>query len=197
MEEDEIKVLYVGRVSKEKNLDVLARAIRQVGWLRKNIRFIIVGDGPYLEEMKRELRPTSTLFTGYLTGDDLSRAYASGDLFVFPSGTDTFGNVVLEAQASGLPVIVTDKGGPRENLIPGETGLIVPAMDSQAIVDAVINLCEDSARMADMGSNARKYMESRAFESAFLQSWEMYPISHEPAPSNADPDPRTVFRFAS
>jgi glycosyltransferase involved in cell wall biosynthesis len=197
VEEDEIKVLYVGRVSKEKNLDVLARAIRQVGWLRKNIRFIIVGDGPYLEEMKCELRPTSTLFTGYLTGENLSRAYASGDLFVFPSGTDTFGNVVLEAQASGLPVIVTDKGGPRENLIPDETGLIVPAMDSQAIVDAVLSLCEDPARMAAMGAAARKYMESRAFESAFLQSWEMYPIGLEPAPCPADHDPRTFLRFAS
>jgi glycosyltransferase involved in cell wall biosynthesis len=193
----EIKVLYVGRVSKEKNLDVLARAIRQVGWLRKNIRFIIVGDGPYLEEMKCELRPTSTLFTGYLTGDGLSRAYASADLFVFPSGTDTFGNVVLEAQASGLPVIVTDKGGPRENLIPGETGLIVSAMDSQAIVDAVINLCEDPARMAAMGSNARKYMESRAFESAFLQSWEMYPIGQDPTPPTADPERGPFLRFAS
>jgi len=193
VKDDEIKVLYVGRVSKEKSLDVLARAIRQVGWLRKNIRFIIVGDGPYLEEMKRELGSTNTLFTGYLTGGDLSRAYASGDLFVFPSGTDTFGNVVLEAQASGLPVIVTDKGGPRENMIPEKTGLIIPAMDSHAIVYTVLKLCEDSERMALMGANARKYMENRAFESAFLQSWEMYPPAQKYSRPAAGPAPESLW----
>ncbi len=116
----DLKLLYVGRVSKEKNLDVLTEAYERIHERHPGVHLVIVGDGPYLAEMRARLGHRRCTFTGALTGDDLVRAYASADLFVFPSTTDTFGNVILEAQACGLPVVVTDRGGPRENMRPGQ-----------------------------------------------------------------------------
>ena len=97
----------------------------------------IVGDGPYRKEMATELAGYPAVFTGYLHGVELRQAYASAELFVFPSGTDTFGNVVLEAQASGLPVIVTDAGGPRELMVKGETGELFPFGSRSGLVEVV------------------------------------------------------------
>lgn len=105
------KILYVGRISKEKDLHVLARAFRNLTQTHLDVELILVGDGPYLQELKELLAGTPSIFTGYREGEELATIYASCDLFAFPSATDTFGNVVLEAQASGLPVIVTDSGG--------------------------------------------------------------------------------------
>ena len=96
-----VKLLYVGRVSLEKNLDVLTEAFKTISPIRPELHLVVVGDGPYLDEMRNELSGCPATFTGYLDGDDLAQAYASSDVFVFPSATDTFGNVVLEAQASG------------------------------------------------------------------------------------------------
>jgi glycosyltransferase involved in cell wall biosynthesis len=190
------KLLYVGRVSREKNLDVLARAFNKLNLLNPDLQLIVVGDGPYREDMEKSLEHTNALFTGYLEGDDLVKAYASSDLFVFPSSTDTFGNVVLEAQACGLPVIVTDAGGPQENLVDGETGIIVPAHDDQAVIDAVIAICETPQRLLEMKQNARNYMENRSFEDAFNKSWEMHhakPIEERPTPDSV----AQWFKFAS
>jgi glycosyltransferase involved in cell wall biosynthesis len=113
---------------------------------------------------------------GRLEGDDLDAAYASSDIFVFPSTTDTFGNVVLEAQASGLPVIVTDQGGPAENILPGETGLVMPGDCAISIFEAMASLVADSRRRSAMGRAARHYMESRSFEAAFDETWEMFGV---------------------
>jgi glycosyltransferase involved in cell wall biosynthesis len=124
--------------------------------------------------MRETLKGLPVTFTGFLAGEDLTQAYASSDIFVFPSTTDTFGNVVLEAQASGLPVIVTDEGGPRENILPGKTGFIVPANEKEVLVDAILSLVDDPARLEKMGLRAREYMENRNFESAFLQLWDSY-----------------------
>lgn len=117
-----VRFLYVGRLSREKNLHVLADAYRLVATRAPHLRLVLVGDGPARAELEETLRGLPVTFTGYLTGDDLANAYASSDIFVFPSGTDTFGNVVLEAQASGLPVVVTDKGGPQETCCPAAPG---------------------------------------------------------------------------
>jgi glycosyltransferase involved in cell wall biosynthesis len=120
------------------------------------------------------LRGLPACFTGVLEGEDLAAAYASSDIFVFPSATDTFGNVVLEAQASGLPVIVTDRGGPRENMIPDRTGLVVAAGDPDALVRAVIHLADSPERLSLMRENARAGMERRTFDETFLQTWDIY-----------------------
>jgi len=173
---DAFKLIYVGRISREKDLDILAAAFRKA-LQRLNgpeVRLVIVGDGPYREEMERDLDGLPALFTGVLHGESLAEAYASADLFVFPSTTDTFGNVVLEAQASGLPVIVSDKGGPMENIHPGRTGLVVRGRDADDLARAMLELCADPARAKRMGEDARAFAEERSFGSAFLATWELY-----------------------
>ena len=125
---EKLGMLFVGRISKEKNLDTLVASTRRLAEWKSPARPLFIGDGPYLAEIKRLL--PDALFTGYLRGEELAGAYASADFFVFPSTTDTFGNVVLEAQASGLPVIVSDVGGPRDLVQHGRDGLITKALDA-------------------------------------------------------------------
>jgi len=120
------------------------------------------------------MQGTPCIFTGYMEGEDLSTVYASCDVFAFPSATDTFGNVVLEAQAAGLPVVVTDSGGPRENLVPNKTGFIVPAGDAESLRSALETLLSDAALRKQMGAAARRYMESRSCEKAFEETWRIY-----------------------
>ena len=172
--EDVCALLYVGRVSKEKNLDSLVEAYRALRAETDRAHLVVVGDGPYLADMRASLEGLPCTFTGVLKGDDLAAAYASSDLFVFPSTTDTFGNVVLEAQACGLPVIVSDRGGPRENMLPGQTGLMVKANDSEDLVAAMRALVKDAGRRRTMGRAARRYMEDRSFDAAFRKMWELY-----------------------
>jgi glycosyltransferase involved in cell wall biosynthesis len=172
--DDIFKLLYVGRISKEKNLHFLTDIFKQIAEQRQNTHLILVGDGPYVPEMKEELSGCPVTFTGYLEGDALCQAFASGDLFIFPSTTDTFGNVVLEAQASGLPVIVTDEGGPSENIIPGETGFVLKANNPAPFVEKVFDLMDNKILLNQMRLSAREYMEDRTFESAFLEQWDGY-----------------------
>ncbi|MGM0646691.1 MAG: glycosyltransferase, partial [Thermodesulfobacteriota bacterium] len=169
-----VKLLYVGRVSKEKDLDILARAYRRLAAQRSDVTLCIVGDGPYRERMQQMLAETPTVFTGTLEGRELAEAYASSDAFVFPSTTDTFGNVILEAQASGLPVIVSDQGGPQENILPGQSGLVVPGGDAEALRQAIVQLADNPARLAAMQARAREYAEGRSLEEAFVNGWQMY-----------------------
>jgi glycosyltransferase involved in cell wall biosynthesis len=178
-----IVLLYVGRVSREKNLHLLAQAFQALAGQNAGVCLLVVGDGPYLEEMKRATRGLPCFFSGYLTGEELACAYASSDIFVFPSTTDTFGNVVMEAQASGLPVIVTDEGGPCENLLPGETGLMVPGGDVGALTRAMLKLAANPVQTARMGRAARRYMAQRSFDAAFDQTWLLY--QKTPAAQNA------------
>jgi glycosyltransferase involved in cell wall biosynthesis/predicted metal-dependent phosphoesterase TrpH len=168
------RLLYVGRISKEKNLDLLARAFKEFVKAHADVCLVVAGDGPYRQEMEKALSGTPCLFTGYVGGEALASLYASCDLFVFPSMTDTFGNVVLEAQASGLPVIVSDCGGPRENIIPGETGLIIRGDDCRSLLDALRFLVADPHRREWMGRVARKYAEKRSFDHAFSKAWGLY-----------------------
>lgn len=168
------KLLYVGRVSQEKGLDHLAAAYKTISKIRPDVTLVVVGDGPYLDQMRSQLRGTSAIFTGVLSGSRLESAYASADMFVFPSATDTFGNVVLEAQASGLPCIVTDQGGPCENIIPDETGLVIPAHNPDAIVRAVVYMVDSPERISYMGKRARQTVESRTFDATFLKTWDLY-----------------------
>lgn len=171
---ESIKLIYVGRISLEKNLDVLTEAFATIASIRPEVHLVVVGDGPYREVMERRLSGMAVTFTGYLDGDNLAQAYASADIFVFPSATDTFGNVVLEAQASGLPVIVTDCGGPRENIIPDKTGLIVEAGNADALSRAILRLTDHPELLGYMRSSARNYTEKRSFDAEFLKTWELY-----------------------
>jgi glycosyltransferase involved in cell wall biosynthesis len=154
-----IKFLYVGRVSREKNLGLLADAFRELLESGHMAHLVIIGDGPYRKELEEKLRGCPATFAGFLEGDDLSRGYASSDVFVFPSTTDTFGNVVLEAQASGLPVIVSDEGGPKELMRDGVTGIVVKADDKDSLVDAMRFFLSDRDALAAMGDRAREFAE--------------------------------------
>ena len=128
-------ILYVGRVSWEKGLRLMALLSRRLHARCIAHRIVVAGGGPALAELKRQL--PDAVFTGNLSRPAVAEAFASADVFAFPSRTDTAGNVVLEAQASGLPVVVSDAGGPRENLVPGETGLVCEGSDPEAWADAV------------------------------------------------------------
>jgi glycosyltransferase involved in cell wall biosynthesis len=173
LREDEVGMLFVGRISKEKNLDTLVASTRRLAEWKLPVRPLFVGDGPYLAEMKRLL--PDALFTGYLRGEELADAYASADFFVFPSTTDTFGNVVLEAQASGLPVIVSDMGGPRDLVQHGRDGFITKALDSGELAEAIRRLTEDPRLRERMGLLARGRVETRDWSEAFETFWHASP----------------------
>jgi glycosyltransferase involved in cell wall biosynthesis len=168
------KLIYAGRISKEKNLEDLILVFKKLCGKRTGIHLVIAGDGPYMETMKKGLSGCPVTFTGFLDTSELASLYASSDIFVFPSTTDTFGNVVMEAQASGIPVIVTDKGGPKENIIEGKTGFIVKAGDINGFVSSVLNLLDNEELLKKMKINARKYMESRSFENSHMELFELY-----------------------
>mgnify|MGYP006277236995 CR=1 FL=1 len=174
LDDGALKLLYVGRVSREKNVTLLESVFRELCRSRRDIHLVIVGDGPYLDEMKRRTADLPVTFTGFLDGEDLCQAYASSDIFVFPSTTDTFGNVILEAQASGLPVVVTDEGGPKENLLPGETGFVIPADDQESFSRSLKKLVDDRGLLQTMKENARHYSEGRSFEKAYIDLWNSY-----------------------
>ena len=170
-----VRLLYVGRVSKEKDLDVLVQAFRELRREKVPVQLSIVGHGPYSTALAKQL--PEACFTGYLTGETLARAYASADLFVFPSTTDTFGNVIIEAQAAGLPVIVADEGGPAELVREGETGLITKARDAADFARAIRRLTGDEALRRQMGAAARVSVQNRSWPNAFRKFWEMTEIT--------------------
>src|SRR5205085_10890047 len=165
-----VHLLFVGRISKEKDLDVLADAYRQLREEGLPIRLYFVGDGPYLQALNQAL--PEAVFTGYLRGKELAAAYASADIFVFPSTTDTFGNVVIEAQASGLPVIVSDLGGPKELVEDGVNGLVTKAHDVKDVARAITLLVSDQDMRARMGKKARQSVVDRSWPGAFQKFWQ-------------------------
>ena len=162
-------LLYVGRVSVEKNLDVFAAAHDRARAAGLPVRAAIVGDGVYTKTMQTLL--PDAIFTGYLGGETLAHAYASADLFVFPSISDTFGNVVIEAQASGLPVLVSDQKGPQELVENGVTGVVTRGLDADDLATAIERLARDPAARAGMGEAARRAVESRSWATAAEKFW--------------------------
>lgn len=169
-----LKLLYVGRVSREKDLETLVEAFRRIHDRCPDTALVVVGEGPFLAEMKQQLHDLPCVFTGVLRGDELAGVYADCDLFVFPSTTDTFGNVVLEAQASGLPAIVSDQGGPQENVLPGKSGLVVPAKDAAGLSAAIVGLIRDPLRLQAMKRQARQSVEQRSFDKTFEATWKLF-----------------------
>ncbi len=164
-----VRLLYVGRVSREKDLDVLASAYRLLRAEKVPVQLIVVGDGPYSQTLSAAL--PDALFTGYLQGKDLATAYASSDIFVFPSTTDTFGNVIIEAQASGIPVIVSDSGGPKELVEDQANGLVTKSHDVEDFARAMRTLASDPKRRQEMGVKARESVVNRTWPSAFRKFW--------------------------
>jgi glycosyltransferase involved in cell wall biosynthesis len=165
-------VLYAGRVSREKGLDLLEPLSALLHKLRFAHRLIIVGDGPMSSELKE--RCPDAFFTGNLPHDEVAIAMASADVMVFPSETDTAGNVVLEAQASGLPVLVSDVGGPRENMRDGETGFVCRSGNVEDFSGRLAALLRDPARRTDMSLAARRFAGERTWPAALQPVYALY-----------------------
>jgi glycosyltransferase involved in cell wall biosynthesis len=165
---DPVRILgFVGRLSIEKNIGLLVQIEKDL--VQDQKKFMIVGHGG--DEAWLRARMPQAEFTGVLRGEELSRAYANMDLFVFPSHTDTFGNVVLEALASGVPAIVTPDGGPCTIVRDGETGRIVP--DDQ-FTSAIREILADPARHAAMRQAARAYALTASWDSVFEGVYAAY-----------------------
>jgi phosphatidylinositol alpha 1,6-mannosyltransferase len=161
---------FVGRLSVEKNVALLAQV--QQGLAAQgitNFRFLIIGQGAEENWLRQHL--PGAAFPGVLRGETLARAYADMDLFVFPSHTDTFGNVVLEALASGVPAIVTPEGGPASIVRQGETGLIARDEDFAAAVATVLNQPQLHTAMR---TNARNFAQGSSWDSVFEAVYEGY-----------------------
>lgn len=160
---DTVVVAYIGRIAAEKGLAVAAAAMRRLED-DKSIRFVVVGEGPY-EKRMRALAPASAVFTGRLSGEELSAAYASAEVFVFPSTTDTFGQVLLEAMASGLPIVAADAGPTRE--VVADAGLFVRAGDDAALAAGVRELAGTPAARARMSAAALRAATDRSWRAVF------------------------------
>ena len=162
---------YVGRLTPEKNVRLLVEAermLRQTG--ARNVEFLIVGDGGERPALAAAM-PSAT-FTGVLKGEALAAAYASMDAMLFPSHTDTYGNVVLEAQACGTPVLVTASGGPKYLVESGVSGWV--AHDDADFVRRAISLAASSATLAGMRAGARRNAERRSWEQVFTDLYASY-----------------------
>lgn len=167
-------LLYVGRISREKNLDFLADVFRDLVDHGADVELGVVGDGPFRKELEQMLGDYPVAFTGYLRGEQLAAAYASSDLFVFPSTTDTFGNVVMEALACGTPALVSNCGGPSELVHHREAGLVLAANDHGQWKDAIESLVLDPRRVQSMSRTARHLAEESTFERARSEQWSFY-----------------------
>lgn len=162
----------VGRLSAEKNVRAfgeIERILLAAG--QKNFRFVVVGEGSERRWLRENLRNAE--LPGLLRGDALAAAYANMDVFVFPSETDTFGNVVLEAFASGVPCIVTPHGGPKFLVQNGVTGFVAP--DAPAMASAILALFNDPARLDRMRAAARQSALSRSWPAVFASLYQHYP----------------------
>ncbi len=146
-------VLYVGRLAPEKNLPVVLQAFEQLAALEPRARLVLVGDGPARAELQRQY--PQHIFAGMRSGEDLATHYASGDLFLFPSLTETFGNVTTEAMASGLAVIAYDYAAAGQLILDGENGFVAPRDDGQAFSQAALRALADPLRRTAVRHRAR------------------------------------------
>jgi glycosyltransferase involved in cell wall biosynthesis len=157
-----IVAMYVGRMAPEKNLPLAVRAFLAMQARNSQVRLVMVGDGP--ERISLAGRNSEVIFAGTRLGEDLATHYASADVFLFPSLTETFGNVTLEAMASGLAVVAYEYAAARQCMVHEESGLMAPFGDSLAFLEMAAGLTEDSARMSRLGLCARAAAEHIGWE---------------------------------
>ncbi|HMP76273.1 MAG TPA: glycosyltransferase family 1 protein [Kiritimatiellia bacterium] len=167
-------LLYVGRISREKNLPCLVEAFRLLAARRPDVGLVVVGKGPYEAELREALAGLPVVFAGLRRGEDLARHYASADLFVFPSRTDTFGVVLLEAQASGLPVLVSNDGGPKDAMLPRRTGFIIEPMNPTLLARQAEAVLADEEARQFMGAEARRWAVRQTPEKSFQAFWNLH-----------------------
>ncbi len=165
---DALLALYVGRLASEKRIDLLLDVARLPG-----VALTIVGDGAVRGELEKLFAGTGTVFTGYMYGDDLAKAYASSDVFVFPGPTETFGQVVQEAMASGLPGVIINRGGITDLITPGVNGYHCTA-DAGEFARAIQTLRDDPQLRRRMAQNSRQAAERRPWAAIMAQLERYY-----------------------
>jgi glycosyltransferase involved in cell wall biosynthesis len=163
-------LLYVGRLAKEKRVHLLHDVIKDI----PEACLVIVGDGPERPELERLFADTNTIFTGYLTGEELAEAYASSDVFVFPGANETFGNVILEAMASGLPVVAPKSGGVVDFVIDRVTGYLFAPDDTVSLLLTTKLLVQYTTVARRMGAAGRIFAEARSWEIVMDELIEHY-----------------------
>ncbi len=172
-------ITFVGRVAKEKGLDVFAQVIQQLEAIGVPHRSMIVGDGPMLGELRARLR--NTIFTGVLRGLPLARAYASSDIFLFPSETETFGNVTLEAMASGVPPVCADAAGSNSIVVADVSGFLAAPGVVESFVQHIVRLAEDSVLRTRIGRAARERAMEYDWDATLARLLEYYDEILNPA----------------
>lgn len=162
---DERVALYVGRLAPEKNLGLFVEAVLAMRAIDASLRVVLVGDGPQSAELRA--RHPDFVFAGMRTGGDLAEHYASADVFPFPSITETFGNVTLEAMASGLAVVAYDYAAARQYLRDGVSGLLAPLDEDAAFLRAAARLAGNPELGSRLRSEARRAAEAASWQRAF------------------------------
>lgn len=167
---------FVGRLRAEKNVRILVeleKALLAKG--KTDFSFLIVGEGNEREYLEKNM--TKAEFTGFLEGEELYETYANMDVFVFPSETDAFGNVLQEANAAGMPCLVTDQGGPKFIVRHGETGFVCKNFDE--FVNYSLELMDNPEKLADLKRKSREFALTRSWNSVFESVYEAYRDAHE------------------
>ncbi|KIL38915.1 glycosyl transferase [Gordoniibacillus kamchatkensis] len=168
-------VLYVGRIAGEKNIDVLLDVIGALpDALRRNAHFILAGDGPLFQMLSEQYKGGNISFLGYVEGKALADLYAASDVFLFPSEHETFGNVVLEAMASGTPVVGARAGGVKDIVQHGTTGFLCEPGDIAAYVEAVCLLYEQPELRRAMALSGREYSLRQSWDAIFARLYASY-----------------------
>ncbi|CAA7600538.1 Glycosyltransferase subfamily 4-like, N-terminal domain protein [Acididesulfobacillus acetoxydans] len=177
---EKLLLLYVGRLAPEKGIE----GIRPLLTKSADFCLALVGDGPHRQALEKHFQGTQTVFTGFLHGEDLAKAYASSDIFLFPSLTDTLGLVILEAMASGLPVIAADSGPAREQIAPAINGLLYNPAQAESLEQAVEDLRDQQVRR-DMGGRARATAAEFGWERPAEQLLQFYrqALAGDPVPA--------------
>lgn len=180
--EDDLVVSFVSRLVWEKDLQTYVDTIRKLNDTNISIKALIVGDGPARKELQQMLPEAH--FTGFITGEKLAKAYASSDIFLFPSDTETFGNVTLEAMSSGLPSVVADATGSKSLIEPEVTGFLIPPRNTVEFAKAVKKIAENNELRKRMGMTARQKALSYSWDSVNSELLKNYREAlQEPIPS--------------
>ncbi len=167
IQKDDVVVSFVSRLVWEKEMRTLRAVFNELHKRNPKIKTVIVGEGPAGDELRSTM--PNTCFVGYQKGENLARIYASSDVFMFPSITETFGNVTLEAQASGVPVVVANAQGNRSLVDHGYNGFLVTPKDENEFIDRILLLSHDENLRKQMGRNAIEFASRFTWDQIFSQ----------------------------
>ncbi len=171
VQDDEPVMLYVGRIAEEKNLSLTVRTYYALREFNARLKFVLIGNGPLVDKLRKE--HPDFIFTGKLTGDSLAEHYASGDIFVFTSVTETFGNVILEAMASGLAIVAYDYAAARTHIRPGVNGVLASYDDAEDFVTRARRLLQNESLLKDIRGNAEQEVQRHSWQSVVMKFEEI------------------------